>query len=105
MILALAAVAVALTSGIALADPPTLDPGSLGPLSSDVQHLHFRYGPVHVPAGQNLILIGPVSIEKPAYDGYVVGFRPNMVGPDGTAPPTDVVHLHHGVFLNMSNRD
>lgn len=92
-----------LTAGAAV--PPLPDPGALTPLGADVQHLHFRYGPLQIPAGQNLILIGPVTIEKPAYDGYVIGFRPNLVGADGLAPPTDVVHLHHGVFLNLSRPD
>src|SRR5437763_660349 len=64
-----------------------------------------RYRPLHIPAGQNLILVGPVTIEKPAYDGYVIAFKPNLVGPDGLPPGTDVVHLHHGVFLNMSRKD
>ena len=89
----------------AAGDPPIPDPGFAGPLGSDVQHLHFRYGPLHIPAGQNLILVGPVTIEKPAYDGYVIAFKPNLVGPDGLPPGTDVVHLHHGVFLNMSRKD
>jgi len=89
----------------AVGDPPIPDPGALAPLGSDVQHLHFRYGPLHIPAGQNLILAGPVTIEKPAYDGYVIAMKPNLVGPDGVPPGTDVVHLHHGVFLNLSRSD
>jgi hypothetical protein len=55
-----------------------------------------------VAPGQNLILVGPVTIEKPCYDGYVISMRPNLVREDGTVPPTDVIHLHHGVFLNAS---
>jgi plastocyanin len=90
-----------LAPGAALAGPPTPEPGFLAPLGSDVQHLHFRYGPIHVLPGQNLISFGPVSIEKPAYDGYVVGFKPNLVLEDGSVPPVDVLHLHHGVWLNV----
>jgi len=104
------AVAGALISLLALraqavASPPLPEPGFVGPLSSDVQHLHFKYGPIAIPPGHNLILVGPVTIEKPAYDGYVVGFRPNLVNADGTVPPIEQVHLHHAVWLNLSRRD
>jgi plastocyanin len=85
--------------------PPTPEPGFLTPGASEVQHLHFRYGPLHVQPGQNLIMIGPVTIEKPAYDGYVTRIKPDLVRADGSVPPVDVIHLHHGVFLNMSRRD
>src|SRR5947208_2032803 len=47
-------------------------------------------------------MLGPVSIEKPAYDGYMIGFRPNLVRADGSVPPVDQIHLHHGVWLNLS---
>ena len=85
--------------------PPLPDPGAGTPLSADVQHLHFKYGPIHIVPGQNLILVGPVTIEKPAYDGYVVRVKPNLVRGDGSVPLVDQIHLHHGVFLNMSRRD
>src|SRR5436190_947782 len=86
----------------AAAAPPTPEPGFATPVGSQVQHLHFRYGPLQVTPGQNLILLGPVTIEKPAYDGYMVGFRPNLVRADGSVPPVDQIHLHHGVWLNLS---
>ena len=88
--------------GAASAGPPTPEPGFATPLGADVQHLHFRYGPLQVAPGQNLIMLGPVSIEKPAYDGYMIGFRPNLVRADGSVPPVDQIHLHHGVWLNLS---
>jgi len=96
---------VVATAASAVADPPLPDPGAVAPLSSEIQHLHFKYGPIFVPPGQNLILVGPVTIEKPAYDGYMVGFRPNLVRADGTVPPIEQVHLHHAVWLNLSRRD
>src|SRR5437763_10099939 len=86
----------------AQAGPPVPDPGFIAPLGAQIQHLHFRYGPLQVLPGQNLIMLGPVTIEKPAYDGYMVGFRPNLVKEDGTVPPVDQVHLHHGVWLDVS---
>jgi hypothetical protein len=93
------------SAGPAGADPPLPEPGALGPLSSDVQHLHFKYGPINIAPGQNLILVGPVTIEKPAYDGYVVGFRPNLVRADGSVPPIEQIHLHHAVWLDLSRQD
>ena len=99
------AVLVACAAATAVADPPLPEPGFATPLSSDIQHLHFKYGPIFVPQGQNLILVGPVTIEKPSYDGYVVGFRPNLVRSDGSVPPIEQVHLHHAVWLNLSRKD
>jgi hypothetical protein len=84
---------------------PLPEIGSIAPLAAEVQHLHYAYGPVHVPVGGNLILLGPVTIEKPAYDGYVTRFAPNLVRADGSVPPVDVIHLHHGVWLNASGTD
>jgi plastocyanin len=99
------AVAAACLGAPARAQPPTPEPGSATPLGSDVQHLHYKYGPIHVNPGQNLILIGPVTIEKPAYDGYVTRIKPDLVRADGSVPPVDQIHLHHGVFLNVSRTD
>src|SRR3954469_21472789 len=97
------AIAFALAfAATAQAAPPLPDPGFIAPLGSQVQHLHFRYGPLQVLPGQNLIMLGPVSIEKPAYDGYVVGFRPNLVKEDGSVPRVDQIHLPHGVGLTLS---
>ena len=106
---------VVVAVGVALAALPSLAHGQqplplpeLGagtPLGSQVQHLRFSYGPLHVPAGGNLILLGPVTIEKPAYDGYMTRFKPDLVRPDGSVPPVDAIHLHHGVWLNLSGKD
>jgi plastocyanin len=97
--------AFAVTAPLALAQTPLPETGSAGPLSSDVQHLHYKYGPIHVAPGQNLILLGPVTIEKPGYDGFITRFKPDLVRSDGSVPPVDVIHLHHGVFLNLSGND
>jgi hypothetical protein len=62
----------------------------------------FRYGPLHVTPGDNLILIGPVTIERPTEPGYVVRFKPNLVRLDGSVPPIDVIHLHHSVWISTA---
>jgi hypothetical protein len=64
------------------------------------QRMRFAYGPIHVKPGQNDVLIEPVKIEKPVRDGYVTRFEPNLVLPDGSVPPVEQVHLHHGTWLS-----
>jgi plastocyanin len=96
---------LALAAAAPAASPPLPETGVLTPLGAQVQHLHFKYGPIHVLPGQNTILLQPVTIEKPLYDGYVTSFKPDLVRADGTVPPVDVIHLHHGVWLNLSRSD
>ena len=64
------------------------------------QRLRFSYGPIAVKPGQNDVLVGPVTIEKPMRDGYITRFKPNLVRADGTVPPVEQVHLHHGTWLS-----
>lgn len=64
--------------------------------------LHFAFGPIHVKPGQNDVLIEPITIEKPAYEGYVVRIKPNMVDATGHAPPIIQVMLHHAVWLSTA---
>jgi len=64
------------------------------------ERLHLSYGPITVKPGQNDVLIGPVTIEKPAYDGYITRFQPDLVDASGTAPGIHEVHLHHGTWIN-----
>src|SRR3954451_11485853 len=65
------------------------------------QRMRFAFGPIHVKPGQNDVLVEPVRIEKPMQDGYVTRFKPNLVLPDGTVPPVEQVHLHHGTWLSQ----
>jgi hypothetical protein len=65
------------------------------------KRIRFAVGPIVVKPGQNDAILEPVSIEKPAYDGYIVRFRPNLVrAATGESPPTDKMHLHHATWLN-----
>ena len=64
------------------------------------RRMRFAYGPIHVKPGQNDVLVEPVKIEKPMRDGYITRFEPNLVLPDGTVPPVERVHLHHGTWLS-----
>jgi len=65
------------------------------------QRLKFAFGPIVVKPGQNDVLVQPVTIEKPAYDGYMVRFKPDLVRADGSVPYIEEVHLHHGTWLNI----
>src|SRR4051795_438095 len=65
------------------------------------QRMRFSYGPINVKPGPNDVLVEPVTIEKPMQDGYITRFKPNLVLPDGTVPPVERVHLHHGTWLSQ----
>ena len=99
------AVAAVLVCAQSAAAAPRTELLGVTPLGSEVQRFHYRYGPLYVPPGGNMNLIGPVTIEKPPYDGYAVRIKPDMVRADGSVPNVDVIHLHHGVFVNLSRDD
>jgi len=67
------------------------------------RRIHFVYGPILVKPGQNDVLVGPITIEKPAEEGYVTRFKPNLVDQTGATPPVEQVHLHHGTWLALNN--
>ncbi len=67
------------------------------------ERLRFSFGPIAVKPGQNDVLVEPVKIEKPMRDGYITRFEPNLVFPDGTVPPIEQVHLHHGTWLSLAD--
>ena len=46
-------------------------------------------------------MISGTDVPKPSVDGYIVAIHPNLVRNDGSVPPVDVIHLHHGVWVNM----
>lgn len=70
---------------------------------TDCQRLRFTFGPILVKPGQNDVLLQPVTIEKPTYDGYMVRMRPDLVTESGEVPPIEEVHLHHGTWLNSTD--
>ena len=67
------------------------------------QRMRFSYGPIAVKPGQNDVLVGPVTIEKPLQDGYITRFKPDLTRVDGSVPPVHEVHLHHGTWLALTN--
>ena len=71
------------------------------PEQEGVQHLKFKYGPIKIEPGQNNITISNLQVPKPQVDGYIVGIYPDLVRNDGSIPPVDIIHLHHGVWLKV----
>jgi len=99
MLTATSAFGATTTSALrASASTPMLDPGP----PPGAQVLKYKFGPLKIRPGQNLIDID-VQKERPAVDGWIVSFRPGLVyaaGADaGKSPSVDVVHLHHAVWL------
>jgi hypothetical protein len=63
------------------------------------QVLKYKFGPMRIQPGQNLINID-LQKERPAVNGWIVGFRPGLVyAGNGKSPSVNVVHLHHAVWL------
>lgn len=63
--------------------------------------MKVTFGPIWTKPGQDDVLIQPVTFEKPLYDGYVTRFKPNLVDALGATPAVEVLHLHHGTWLNV----
>jgi plastocyanin len=78
--------------------PEPGDQGAAPP--AGCQRILFKYGPVHVTPGDNLILIGPVVLEKPMQDGWITRFKPDLVRVTGEVPPIEELHLHHAVWIS-----
>jgi hypothetical protein len=100
--LALFAVVAAGLAAPAAADAGIVASKSVGP---DTQRIKYSYGPIYITPGQNLNLIGPVTIERPLGEGFVTRAKPDLIRSDGSVPNVDIVHLHHGVFMNLSATD
>ena len=63
------------------------------------QVLKYKFGPLKIQPGQNLIDID-VQKERPSVNGWIVGFRPGLVdAKTGKSPSVTQVHLHHAVWL------
>jgi plastocyanin len=61
----------------------------------------YRIGPFEVIPGQNEIG-NRIFSEKPRVDGWITRIRPDLTYTNGRVPGVDVIHLHHGVWANLS---
>jgi hypothetical protein len=68
------------------------------------QRLTYKVGPFNIIPGQNEIGYNGMD-QKPKVDGWITRMRPDLVYTNGTVPRVDVLHLHHGVWLNLSRKD
>jgi plastocyanin len=72
--------------------------------ANGAQRLLYRVGPFEVKPGQNEIGFRIID-DKPLVDGWITRMRPDLVYTNGRVPGVDVIHLHHGVWLNLSRPD
>jgi len=94
---------------LAFASPPALAAPvgkavAVHSLPGGAKRLTYRVGPFDVVPGQNSINYRPIT-ERPQVDGYITRIRPDLTYLNGRVPRVDVIHLHHGVWLNMSRQD
>ena len=89
---------------------PSATAGELGkavsvkPAANGAKRLTYRVGPFDVRPGQNEIAYNLIS-QKPQVDGYITRIRPDLTYLNGRVPGVDVIHLHHGVWVNASRKD
>ena len=68
------------------------------------QRLTYRIGPFNIIPGQNDIDTQVIA-QKPKVDGWITRIRPDLIYTNGKVPRVDVLHLHHGVWLNAGRQD
>jgi plastocyanin len=69
-------------------------------LPNGAKRLRYEIGPFNVIPGQNEIGYMPIT-EKPKVDGWITRMRPDLVYMNNKVPRVDVLHLHHGVWVNL----
>lgn len=86
-------------------EPDPDDPMNADPIAPGATRYRFAYGPITVKSGQNNIAFSDMAVPKPEVDGWITRIAPNIMRADGSIPAVDVIHLHHGVWLNTSRQD
>jgi hypothetical protein len=76
----------------------------VSPAANGAQRMTYRIGPFKVIPGQNEIG-NEIIRHKPQVDGWITRIRPDLTYTNGNVPGVDVIHLHHGVWLNLGERD
>jgi hypothetical protein len=68
------------------------------------KRMTYRIGPFKVIPGQNEIG-NRIIADKPRVDGWITRIKPDLTYTNGKVPGVDVIHLHHGVWLNLGEED
>ena len=72
--------------------------------ANGAKRMIYRVGPFDIKPGQNEIS-NQLITDRPQFDGYITRMRPDLVYLNGKVPGVDVIHLHHGVWINMSQQN
>jgi len=97
---------ISILAVLAFASPPALAARegkavAVQSLAGGAKRITYRIGPFDVIPGQNSIGYAPI-LERPQVDGYITRIRPDLTYLDGSVPRVDVIHLHHGVWINQN---
>jgi hypothetical protein len=104
LVVCLAVVAAAAPSAMA-ADSDRYDASvSVSAGANGAKRMTYRIGPFKIIPGQNEIGFNLIE-QKPQVDGWITRIRPDLVYTNGRVPGVDVIHLHHGVWVNVSRTD
>ncbi|MEA2402943.1 MAG: hypothetical protein QOK00_3346 [Thermoleophilaceae bacterium] len=95
---------VVLAAPSAMAEPAHSSLVKVAAAPNGAQRLTYRVGPFNIIPGQNDIGYNGMDL-KPPEDGWITRIRPDLTYLNGKVPRVDVIHLHHGVWLNLSRRD
>src|SRR4029453_2451265 len=98
LIATLALLAVAAPSALAAPEGKAV---AVTSLANGAQRIKYKIRPFNIVPGQNDIGYALIS-ERPQVDGYFTRIKPNLTYVDGRVPGVDVIHLHHGVWVNFS---
>jgi plastocyanin len=97
------AVFAALAAPSAMAEPDS-EAVAVQSLAGGAKRIKYKIGPFNIVPGQNEIGFETIRA-KPKVDGWFTRIRPDLTYLDGRVPGVEVIHLHHGVWLNLARRD
>ena len=109
-----AATSAAIGTTTVVATTPSTSPTTTTPLITTAPapppragavRYQLKYGPIAIQPGQNAIEFSGAAVPKPPQDGWIVRIAPEPGAGDGSVPPVNVIHLHHGVWLNLARKD
>ena len=70
-------------------------------LANGAKRIKYKIGPFDIVPARTTSATRS-SPRSPQVDGYFTRIRPDLTYLDGSVPGVDVIHLHHGVWVNTS---